>query len=127
MGERLHTMGYKSITGIDLSPHMLQKAADKQVYKQLHEANLNCLNREIHSDNLYDVGVAVGTFTTNHCGVAALLELTRIVKPNGMLFMSLRDDFWEDAQNGFQGTINDLIEETKLSQVSVCDVVSAVL
>lgn len=118
VGTRLHALGYEDLTGIDLSPDMLRKAADKKVYKYLYEADLNCLNRMTHKDNEYDIGVAVGTFTTNHCGIAALLELIRIVKPNGMLFMSLRDDYWEDTENGFREEVQRLIDNSRIYQVS---------
>ena len=105
-------------SGLDLSSDMLQVAHAKHVYRQLLEADLNCLDSTVHLDASYDVGVCVGVFTPNHCGVPALTELLRVVKRGGLVFMTLRDDFWRDSVNAFQQHIADLMAAEKLTLVS---------
>ena len=83
VGALLSEKGYRIIDGLDYSPQMLEKANEKQVYRDLAQADLTA-SLDI-SDNQYDAVISVGTFTCAHVGPVAFNELLRITKPGGYI------------------------------------------
>ncbi len=93
VGEVLHQNGYDNVEGIDYSQHMLEKAAEKGVYKGLSQGDL--MQPLDIADDSYDAIISVGTFTCSHVGPAAMSELIRITKPGGYICFTVREQAWE--------------------------------
>ena len=98
VGAALHQLGYRHLDALDMSPAMLAVAAEKHVYGELFEMRLG--EPLGFRDDRYDAAVAVGVLTLGHAPATALDELTRVVKPNGHVIFSLRDDV--HAEQGFK-------------------------
>lgn len=83
---------------------MLDKAKQKNVYRELFQADLtNPLNIE---DKTYDSIICVGTFTCGHVGPEALHELVRITKPKGYICITVREQARE--QDPYRETIDKI-------------------
>lgn len=122
VGEHLEASGYTRVVGVDLSQAMLDVARDKGCYHRLELADVDALPREQFPDGTFDAAVSVGTFTPNHVGLQGLGETLRVVRPGGLLCLSLRDDFIADEANGFKTELDRLVAE---GIVAVTDVTPA--
>jgi len=66
----------QNIDGLDSSQKMLKKAAEKQAYLNLTQADLtSSLNIP---DNQYDAVISVGTFTCAHVGPVAKCRMGQV-------------------------------------------------
>ena len=92
-GQALAAAGFVRIDGIDISSEMLQKARAKDVYGALQEADLTA-GLGI-PDDAYDAVLSVGTFTHGHVGPDGLDELIRIVKPGGILCLTINEGVFD--------------------------------
>ena len=92
-GAALKAHGDFVIDGADISPNMVACAAAKNIYRNLQTADiLRGLN---FADDSYDAGVSVGTFTIGHVGPEGLPELMRIVKPGGIIALTVNEMVYE--------------------------------
>jgi ubiquinone/menaquinone biosynthesis C-methylase UbiE len=119
VGEFLAKEGFTQISALDLSPEMLAVARKKKCYHEILQ--MDAENIDI-VDNHYDAGISVGTFTPNHIGLKALNEFIRIVRPGGIICLSLRDDFVADVSNGFKDHLDTLEHEKKMERLHVTPV-----
>ena len=92
VGLQLKKLGYKNFDGVDLSQEMIEIAIDRG-YASLFLGNLN-ETLPIKS-NQYEAAICVGVFTHGHVGPSRLEELTRIVKPGGILCFTVNEDVYE--------------------------------
>ncbi len=90
MGEVLVALGYKDLTGIDLSENMLDAARKKNVYKELHQMVLG--ERLDFPDNAFAATVATGVFTEGHAPAESFDELVRVTASGGCVIYSARAD-----------------------------------
>ncbi len=96
VGSIMHKSGYTNIDGIDYSPDMLERAAEKAIYRSLIEGDLM---NALHIDNRkYDAVISVGTFTCGHVGPQAFDELVRITKAGGYICFTVREEAWKEDQ-----------------------------
>lgn len=95
-GEILHKQGYRNLVAIDISPEMLSKARQKNVYTDLYEQVLG--EPLDFPSNFFDATLCVGVFTYNHAPSNAFDELIRITKPGGYIIFTMRPDFYESSQ-----------------------------
>lgn len=65
--------------------------------------------------------MSVGTFTPKHVGREALRESVRVVRPNGLLCLSLRDDFLLDGANGLGDCLAGLVSSGALEPVHMTE------
>lgn len=93
VGEWLGIAGYPEVDGLDLSEGMLKAAAKKGVYRALHNAALG--SALPFSDNAFAGIIATGVFTTGHVGPEGLDELVRIVRPGGIIVLTVKGLLWE--------------------------------
>ncbi|MEM9135422.1 MAG: class I SAM-dependent methyltransferase [Actinomycetota bacterium] len=104
VGQAIATAGTWAIDGVDISPEMLTKAADKRnaagepVFGALYEADLT--DSLPFADDVYGSIVSAGVFTTGHVGPDALRELARVVRPGGPLVIAVNTRFYEAAGFG---------------------------
>lgn len=97
VAERLAVRGIGPLDGIDISPEMLAKAAEKRLYTRLFEGDI--LGRIDAPDGHYAGVVSSGTFTLGHVGPEALPELIRVGRPGALYVLSIRDAHF--ARAGF--------------------------
>ena len=104
VGQAIASAGAWAIDGVDISPEMLAKAADKlnaagePVFGALYEADLTASLP--FADDMYGSIVSAGVFTTGHVGPDALRELVRVVRPGGPLVLAVNTRFYEEAGFG---------------------------
>ena len=73
-------------------------------YRSLFLGNLNeSLPLE---SNSYDAALCVGVFTHGHVGPSRLEELTRVIKPEGLVCFTVNEDVYESY--GFDKVIKEL-------------------
>lgn len=93
-GEALWSLGYRNLTGVDLSRDMLARARDKKIYSHLAEADLS-QPLDPFPCNSFDAAVLVGVFSFGQAPAHALDEIVRLVKPGGVVAFTMRTDFFE--------------------------------
>mmetsp|Transcript_26171 Transcript_26171/g.74393 ORF Transcript_26171/g.74393 Transcript_26171/m.74393 type:complete len:278 (+) Transcript_26171:128-961(+) len=126
VGKHLHSFGYQDLTALDFSPEMLQVASEKKCYTSLVCIDLNQTLEEIEEQTglkspAFDAAVSVGTFTHNHVGVDALLNVLALVKPGGLLTLSMSEMFYNDVENGVQYKLQELRNEKKLEYLGATE------
>ena len=103
VGLELSKLGYTSFDGVDISKEMIDIAISRG-YRSLFLGNLNeSLPLE---SNSYDAALCVGVFTHGHVGPSRLEELTRVIKPEGLVCFTVNEDVYESY--GFDKVINQL-------------------
>ncbi len=116
VGMLLDENGYDEIIGIDMSRGMLEQAARKEVYDELHRMVMG-EPLDFESD-AFDAVMSVGVLTVSHAPVESLDELVRVTKPGGHIIYTLRPDLY--AEGGFKEKQEALAEagQWKLAEVS---------
>lgn len=102
----LHRQGYRQIDGIDLSPDMVRVAQDTNIYRNVIVADVN--KPLAIDDGTYGAAISSGTFTHGHVGPEPLVEIFRILRPEGILACTVHMDLWRTR--GFEAKFNSLIE-----------------
>ncbi|WP_420446592.1 class I SAM-dependent DNA methyltransferase [Candidatus Poriferisodalis sp.] len=102
VGAELARLGVPVIDGIDISPEMLAKAADKthdgrSTYRQLFEADLT---GRLDLDSATYAGiVSAGAFTHGHLGPESVNELIRVARPGARCSLGINSAHF--AEVGF--------------------------
>ena len=86
------------VDGIDISPEMLAVSRSKNVYRQLHEADLT--GPLDLPDAHYGAVVSAGTFTHGHVGPVALAELLRVCRPGGLFVLGVNGEAFDQYHFG---------------------------
>ena len=115
IGEWLKIVGDPRAEALDISEGMLEVARRKGVYDKLHCAAMG-EPLDLPSDH-FAGAVCAGVFTVGHVGPEGLDELGRVVRPGGVLVLTVKNRTWED---GFGAHVADrqaegawqVIEET---------------
>ncbi len=98
VGQRLHDLGYRNMTAMDLSQGMLEVARKKNIYQDFDQMVMG--ERLEYATDRFDAAVVVGVFTLGHAPAASLDELVRVTKTGGHIIFSLRTDTYQE--NGFK-------------------------
>lgn len=93
VGELLHSLGYRHLDGLDLSPEMLEKAKARGVYRTLGEADLT---ETLEIEQIYDAVICVGVFSHQRSQAFDLVKLFAGLKPNGLLVATVNGKGWRD-------------------------------
>jgi predicted TPR repeat methyltransferase len=94
VGEAFSLLGYRHLTGIDISDGMLAEAAAKNCYSDLRrEALGEPLSFETSS---FDTITSSGVMTAGHAPPDCLTELTRVLKSGGHMVVTISRPAWED-------------------------------
>lgn len=93
-----------AIDGTDISPEMLEQAARKGVYRQLFAGDI--LAGLDAPDASYPGIVSSGTFTLGHVGPEGLDEVARLLAPDGLAVIAVRDAHFE--AEGFEAKLAEL-------------------
>jgi SAM-dependent methyltransferase len=93
VGELLGTVGYPEVDALDASEGMLAVARRKNAYRELHHG---FLGETLPFDTgRYAAVVSTGVFTAGHVGKEGLPELFRVVRPAGLIVLSVKVSVWE--------------------------------
>jgi ubiquinone/menaquinone biosynthesis C-methylase UbiE len=93
-----HAAGFTELHGFDLSPEMLELAAQKGIHRSLKCGNL--LERLPYLDGEFDAAVCVAVLTHITDAEPLLRELARVVRPGGHIIFSQRKDLFETRKMG---------------------------
>lgn len=110
VGEALATHGISPIDGIDISPDMMAKAAEKThdgvgVYRSFVEADLT---KAIDvPSRAYTAVISVGTFTIGHVGPEAFAELFRVGAPGARYCFGINRAHFADR--GFEAHLDEAV------------------
>ena len=114
-GVELRRHGPWPIDGLDLSPDMLTRAAEKTddsdtpVYRRLVEANVLEPDSLPRSDGGYGGLISIGAFTHGHIGPDAIDNLVPLVRAGGLLCLGVNEEFFAAA--GFEDHLGRMVGE----------------
>jgi len=103
IGEWLGIMGYPHVEALDISEGMLTQAARKGAYKALHRLALG--GPLPFADGSFSGIVSAGVFTSGHVGAEGLDELLRILRPGGVIVLTVKNTLWE---SGFAARVSEI-------------------
>lgn len=106
VGQALAGLGYTDITGIDISPEMLEQAEDSGHYRQVRAQDLS-RTPYAFDDNQFAAIACVGVFSLIADPVPVLKEFCRLVRPQGYLVFTQQEVLFEqygyaDILRGFE-------------------------
>lgn len=109
VGEALSKQGYTNLTAVDLSEKMLALAKEKRVYQNLHQGNLE---ESLFKDSVsFDIIIAAGVFAYAHAGVKVLNNLFDLLKSEGILLFTIREDYRCEIQTALDQSPWILVSE----------------
>ena len=117
-GVALQTAGFREVTGVDISQSSLELAGETGAYGRLNQVDLHELPLPYGADEfggLQCVGVLSYVPDTD----AILREFCRLVKPDGLVVFSQRDDIYLDRD--YEAVLRDLENDGACVLVSVSD------
>ena len=109
VGEELFKQGYTNLTAVDLSSEMLAIAKEKQVYKNLHQGNLE--DYFLSNSVKFDVIITAGVFAYAHAGVEVLNNLFGYLKEEGIFLLTIREDYRSEMQAALDKLPWELVSE----------------
>ncbi|WP_323770535.1 class I SAM-dependent methyltransferase [Antarctobacter sp.] len=118
LGAALNSCRVGPVEATDLSQEMLDVAAKKGLYGRLFTGDL--LDRLPVDDGAYAGAVSSGTFTHGHVGPEALDEVLRVVRPGGIVALSINAEHW--AAKGFAARFDALgprVSDLSLREVRI--------
>jgi SAM-dependent methyltransferase len=106
VGLEARRLGFTTMDALDLSLDMLKIAKEHGVYRDIR---VGILGEPLdYATDSYDAVLSAGTFTPGHAPPEGFDELTRIVKPGGVICFTLRDDV---VPKGFPETFDRLTQD----------------
>src|SRR4029079_1037348 len=84
-----------TIDGADISPAMLDLAAQVGVYRHLFTADLT---QPLAIDHRYGASVSAGTFTAGHIGADAIPSLVSLLQPGAVVAWVIAEPLWPSFQ-----------------------------
>ena len=109
VGESLAVMGYRHITGCDLSPGMIDKARETGAYAAFEQADMGAALP--FADDHFAGFVCVGSFGPGHAPPSTLTHLARVTRPGGFGVFNLLDKTYVDQ--GFPPVMDALSADGK--------------
>jgi len=111
-------LGGLTVDALDITPEMLDVAAQKGLYRNLIKADvLQTLPME---DGHYGGVISSGTFTHGHVGPACLPELLRVTRPGALFACGCVPAVYDGM--GFGSTLAILNAQGRISDLSFCDI-----
>jgi predicted TPR repeat methyltransferase len=104
MGSILDALGYREQIGIDISAGMLNKANERDVYKDLRQMALG--EKLYFPSDHFGACQAIGVFTAGHAPASAFDELVRVLCIGGYIIFSLLEDIY--VPNGYKDKFESL-------------------
>jgi predicted TPR repeat methyltransferase len=107
-GQALAAAGFSEILGIDISTDSLRIAAQRSVYREVIQVNLQVAPLPF-GDDTCDAVSCVGVMTYIIECEALLREFCRVVRPGGHVLFTCRDDLY--AEHGYETLTGKLVED----------------
>lgn len=118
LAERLREMGFRGVVdGIDVSPEMLARAAEKRLYADLFQADIT---RPLDLPQRYAAIISSGTFTAGHVGPGALPNLLDMALPQAQFALSINRRVWTAA--GFDHALEGLVTAGRITALQLIEV-----
>lgn len=114
IGYFLSLLGYRNLTGIDLSDDMLAMARATGAYATLRQMDLG--ERLDFPDGTFDATYTFGAFTTGHAPPRGYRELVRVTRAGGPLILVLTDT--ARTNDGFGAVLDELLQSGALELVT---------
>ena len=92
-GFSLRKFGFNTLDGLDLSEEMLKIAAEKKIYKNLFNIDLNNLS---NFKKKYDAIIAAGVISPAHANPDTILNSYSILYKKGLMIFSINDHALND-------------------------------
>ena len=102
------------IDGFDISQAMLDVAAEKALYRQLHAIDLTA---PITLSVRYGALVSAGTFTHGHLGPEPLANILTLAKPGALFVIGVNAQHFE--AHDFGGVLDRLAAERRIRDISL--------
>lgn len=93
-GESLAVLGYRHVTGIDLSQDMLEQAGKTKAYRELLQMKLG--GALAFEDQQFECVISTGVFTEGHAPASSFDDLLRVTRAGGYIIFTVRDDIYRD-------------------------------
>lgn len=106
-GVALSALGFGDLVAIDLSEAMLERARAKGVYREALVADLS-LPVDAFANDSFDAAVLVGVFSYGQAPPESLDEVLRLVRPGGVVVLTMRTDFWDEDAMGVRAKVEAL-------------------
>jgi uncharacterized SAM-dependent methyltransferase/predicted TPR repeat methyltransferase len=119
-GEALWSLGYRNLTGLDLSKDMLARAKEKGVYRQTAQVDLD-QPVDLFPCSHFDAAILVGVFSYGQAPAHALDEMVRLVKPGGVVAFTMRVDFFEQDAMGVRSKMEELVQVHSWKLLEITD------
>lgn len=120
-GESLAVLGYRNVTGIDLSQDMLEQAVKTKAYRELLQMKLG--GALAFEDQRFEGVISTGVFTEGHAPASSFDELLRVTRSGGHIIFTVRDDIYRDR--GFKEKQNALEADGKWKLIEQSEAVRA--
>lgn len=104
-----------AIDGFDISDEMLDKARQKNIYRNLYNTDLTQPLDPYTAQ--YGGLISSGTFTLGHLGPENLAHLLEILKPNGLVCVTVNTAHFEDQ--GFDEMLKRLQNNGEITQPEI--------
>ncbi len=114
IGYFLSLLGYRNLTGIDLSDDMLAMARATGAYTDLQQMDLGA--RLSFPDASFDAAYTFGAFTTGHAPPRGYRELVRVTRPGGLLLLTVTESARSD--DGFGAALDDLQRDNAIELIA---------
>ncbi|XP_071095009.1 methyltransferase-like protein 27 [Haliotis cracherodii] len=98
LAEQLWPRGFRQIDGLDPSTGMMTEAMKKRVYTDYYLEFMDGHTITQLDTDSYNCLVAAAAFNTGLVPCAALLEITRLVKPGGLICFGIPDARFTDVK-----------------------------
>lgn len=119
-GVQLAKQGFRDLCALDLSQAMLDKARDKDIFRELHQADLG-KPLDMYGTDEFDGVILVGVFSYGQAPAHALEEIVRVTRPGGYVAFTMRTDFHDDDAMGVRSKIEELQEAGAWKQVDLSE------
>ncbi len=119
VGTVLKENNFLAIDGFDLSPTMAERAIESGGYNTV-KADIDIMHvREHYALASYHVIMCIGVFTLGHVPPQALHQLIALLKPAGILVISVRKLYYDETE--FQAELEKAIENNQIEQLKLLE------
>ena len=119
VGAVLKAENFAAADGFDLSPEMAKQASESGAYREVKADIDIMLVGEHYAAESYDVILCIGVFTLGHVPPQALQELIALLKPGGLLIISVRKLYYDETN--FQAELDKALEEEHIEQLKLLE------